>query len=567
MRSRFLLATALVLGLSLVGGAAPAPAGGKNNGPPIVFQLAPAEKLLADVRSMVKIVGGDAVVGMMDDAIKNKLGEKGWAGLDTKKPIAGYVILPNKALKGPEDYKDLSGVVAVPVTTENDFKEFFNRSEFANPVKFHPVKGNDGLFAVYPGDEEQADHPPVRCRFHNGYAYIGINAKDQQLDATALVPVADLVKADDPGLFLIRFLVDRYPEEALKQSTEQIDETIAKVKQGFPGGTGATLAPIVEGYTALMKRMAATMKDTQESGFRLAFDEKSAEVAFESYAVPKKNTAYAKELADTKPIPHRFAALVTDKTPAALLLQLPTGSVEFKDMVQKALDAGQKAKDDAPPPAQPIIEELLKGLGRTIKGDSIDFALAVNAGKDGHYTAVGGVSFEDATGLEKVLKEAYKDAPQPVKDMIKLDAEKIEGVNVHRITPPDADETTKNIFGSTDVLVAFGPKGVYAAMGSGASDALKAALTAKPTAAKVLDLVVNPKQLGDLVKTGNEGIGAIAKGILGTTDQRMSAFSISYEGGSSMKVRTALNLKIIPKAAMGAFTSLRQGAAPPAPAN
>ncbi|QEL14199.1 hypothetical protein [Limnoglobus roseus] len=558
MRPRLLLAALLVFALPVFGRAAPAPAGGKSNGPPIVFQVAPVDKFLADVRGIVRTVGGDGIVQMMDGAITNKFGEKGWAGIDTKKPVTGYIFLPNKALKGVEDFKEIYGVVAIPVTSEDEFKGFFRRlSPPDDPVTFKPVEGKKGLYAL---ENKTEDTIQMRVRFHEGYAYVGVNAKDDQLDATALVSAADLVKANDPGLVLIRFITDRYPEELVKQQSQQIDEMVAKLKEQAGGGVG-WIGGILESYAAMTKRMSTVMKETEESGFRLAYDEKAAEVAIETYAVPKKGSAYALELADMKSGTNRFAALVTDKTPAAVLLQLPTSSPEFRDMLSKAIDAGQKAKDNAPPPAQPILEELLKGLGRTVKADSLDFAVAVNPGKDGHYTGVAAISFDDATGLEKVLKEAYKDAPQDVKDTVKLDVDKIEGVNVHRISPPDSDEKAKKLFGSTDIFVAFGPKGVYAAIGIDANAAIKAALTAKPAPAKVVDVVVNPKLLGDMAGTVDENAGKMVAQVLGGTDKRLSAFSISYEGGASMKMRTALNLNVIPKAMMMTF-AMRGAAAP-----
>ena len=83
---------------------------------------------------------------------------------------------------------------------------------------------------------------------------------------------------------------------------------------------------------------------------------------------------------------------------------------------------------------------------------------------------------------------------------------------------------------------------------------MKAALTAKPAPSKVFDLAVNPKRLGELIKAGNEGAGTIAAGLLGTDDRRLSAFSVSYEGGPMLKARMAMNLKLIPKASVAAVT-------------
>jgi hypothetical protein len=567
MRSRLLSAAVVLLSIPLVGFAAPAPAGGKAGGPPVVFQLAPVEKLLADVKTIVKAVAGDGLAGLVDGQIKAKLGEKGWAGLDTKKPIFGYVYLPNKALKGPDDFKEIYGFLAIPSTGVEDLKEFVNRlaAPADDPLVVKPVEGNKGLYVVT--TQKQGDEPNLaaRARFHDGYVYLGVNAKDELLDPKALLAAGDVVKANDPGLVLVRMFADRFPEEVVKQQAEQVEQ-VNDLARNMPVW-GELLGDIATSYAAMSKRMAAQWKETDESGFRLLLDEKAGEVAFESYAVPKKGTAYAKELADTKPTTNRFASLVTEKTAAGALFQLPVTAPEMQDIFVKLIEQGQKSKDQAPPFAQPVLDELLKGLGRTVKAGGSDLAVAVNGpDKDGHYTALVALTFEDATGLEKAIKAAAKadGAPQEFKDALKFDVETIDGVNVHKLTPPagGGGEPFSGLFGTKEPLVAFGPKGIYLALGTDASAALKSALTAKPAAANVVDVVVNPKKLGELVTAVNPQAGQMAAQVLGTDDKKVSAFYVSYEGGAMLKARVGVNLKIIPKALGFVFES-RGGAAPP----
>lgn len=557
MRYRSYLAAAMFVAASLAASAAPAPVVKSTAGPPVVFQFAPGEKLLDDVKKIVRIVAGDDLAKMVDDQIKNKLGEKGFAGLDMKKPIAGYVYLPNKALKGPEDFKEVYGILAIPVTGEEEFKDFVSRMSPSNdPLVFKPVESNKGLYSI---ETRNGDHDefPVRARFHDGHLYIGINAKDELLDSKVLLPAKTLAKADESAMMLVRIFTDRYPEELLKQQTE-LGELNDKVQQ--LGGFSVLAASILKSYTAMSNRLAGQMKDAEESGFRLVFEEKAAEIAVESYAIPKKGTAYAKELAAMKPSENRFASLFTDKLAAGALFQLPIAAPEMRDIFGKLIEAGQKGKDEAPEFVRPVIDELLKGVGRTVKGESIDFALGVNGpDKDGKFTVFGAVTFDDATGLEKAFKTAVKNEEfkEKIGHEIKFDVEKIEGVNIHRRTGTGQEEgadVMKSIFGTQDVNLALGPKGIYIAMGSEWKAAMTSALTAKPAPAKVFDLAVNPKRLGDLIKAGNEGAGTIAAGILGTDDRRLSAFSVSYEGGPMLKARMAMNLKLIPKAAVGAAT-------------
>lgn len=554
MFPRHLLSIALMA--SMVGSlhAAPAPIAKGTAGPPIVFQLAPTKKLLETVKTIVGIAAGDAFAGIIDAQIQGKLGEKGFAGLDQTKPIAGWVYLPDKLLDDPNDFKDVYGFVAIPVTGENEFKDFVLRLAPDNPLKFNPVEGKPGLYAL----EVEAAEPemPIRARFHDGHIYIGFNANNDLLDAKALPPVKSFLKLDDPGLLLVRIFTDRYPEAMLKQQEKQFEE-LGNQFQNL-GVTNELIESIFKSYMALSQRLTTQMKDTDETGFRVSFDDKSSDLVFDSYGLPKKGTAYAREIAEMKPTTNRFAALLSDTTVAGVTAQLPIAAPELRDILSKLIEAGQKEKENAPEFARSVIDEALKGMGRTIKGEAIDFAFGVNgSAKDKQFTFFGAMSFEDASGLEKAIKAAHmhKDAPQEFKEMLKLDVDKIEGFNVHRVSIDAENEELRAIFGSLNLHFVAGSKGLYLAMGPDWKDTLKTALNSKPVPAKVFELSTNPKRLGDLIHTGNEAIGETVRGLLGKEDRRMSVLAISYEGGTSLNARVTINLKILPKLVTGWFTT------------
>jgi hypothetical protein len=559
MRTRILFSAALLLGLALGASAAPAPVIKSTGGPPVIFQLAPGQQLLDAVKKIVGIVAGDGFAGIIDGQIQGKLGEKGFAGLDMTKPIVGYLYLPDKALKGPDEFKEIYGFVAIPVSGENEFKDFVARLGPANdPLNFKPIEGNKGLYALEANGGDH-DEIPVRARFHDGHLYIGFNAKDELLDPKNLLAAKTLARTGETGLFLARIFTDRFPEALVKQQTEQLEELEAQVQN--LGAWSEIAGNILKSYTALAKKSTAQMKDTEETGFRLVFDEKAAEIAIESYALPKKGTDYAKELAEMKPTANRFASLISDTTAAGGLFQLPIAAPEVKDILGKLVQAGQKGKDDAPEYVRPVIDELLKGLGRTLKGDSIDFALAVNGpNKDGKFTMVGAINFDDASGLEKALKAAAKhaDAPEKFKDEVKFDVDDVEGLKVHRIVLKDDAEPVKAIFGPDGLSFAMGPKSLVMAMGPDWKDGLKAALAAKAGPSKVFELVASPKRLGDLIKAGNEQAGTVAAELLGSDEKRVTVLGVTYEGGTMLKSRMSISLKVIPKVAVGWLT-LRMG--------
>lgn len=575
MRARTLAATAALLLAAPLALAAPAPAGkAGEGGPPVVLQVAPLGKVIDDLKAAARAVAGDAAADHITQAIAGKLGEKGFAGIDTKKPIAAYLYIPDKldiAGKKPADIdpgevaRKFKGAVVVPVTTEGEFKDFFGRLT-DNKAKFEPVDGKDGLYKV-----ENPDHPapfPVRARFHAGHAYIGLNMADDDMDPKSLVGADALVDPREPGVIAVKAFTDRYPPGLMKESMDNIDAAFADMKAKLGGAENLGFAErALSLYLKMLRRYSdQLMKESSEGGYRLLFDPKSAEVVWETFLVPKKGSSLARDIAARKPGTNTFAGLVTDESAAGFKLQLPLFAEEIREILTGAIEKGEEqAKDNVPPPAQPVVEELLKGLGRTVKSGEFDLAGAVNGpNKDGHFTAVFGVSYEDAGKLEKALKDAAKDAPKEAKDAIQFDVDKAGGVNIHKITPPqDAPAEAGKVFGANVGYVAFGEHGIYVTYGAGALDAIKKAVAAKPGPAKGLDVTVNPKRLQQLVAATNPQAGQMVGQVIGTDDKEHSVLFASVEGGDALRLRFGLSLKFLPRAAAGAAG---MGGVQPAPA-
>jgi hypothetical protein len=570
MTLRMLLVALLgtLTGAARLGAAAPVPAGKTADGPPVVVQLAPLGQLIDDAKAIAKAVAGDQAADQITQAITGKLGEKGFAGIDTKKPMAAYVNLPERlgiAGKQPNEInpkemlKGYKGVLVIPATTPDEFKEFFARAFPNDPAKFIPVPGKDGLYAVE--SKDGAAEIPVRLRFHAGHAYFGFNLTDDEMDAKALVDPAALIDPKEKAQVALRAYPDRYPPGLMKEAMDAVDGMLAQMKGQLGGQEQMTWAgTALTAYMKMVKRYAdQLMKESTEVGYKLMYDRATTEAAWEFVVVPKKGTSLAADIAARKPSTNKFAGLLTNETAAGVTLELPLFAGEIKEIITGLIEEGRKQKDKAPPPAQPVLDELLQGLARTVKTGEFDIAAAVNGpDKDGHFTAVAAVAFEDAGKLEKALKAAEKDFPKEMKDAIQFDAEKAGGVNIHKITPPEPPQGPPaefgKVFGATAVYVAFGEHGIYAAVGTNALDAIKKALAAKPAAAKPLDVVVNPKRLQQLVAVVNEQAGQSVGQVLGADDKRQSAVSVSVEGTDALRVRLAVNLKLTLRAVVGART-------------
>ncbi len=527
--------------------AAPAPSGKSADGPAITFQMANASKLLDDARVIAKMFGGEMAVEKMNEAMKEKLGEKGLAGLDLTRPIAGYVNLDAKKID------DSAGVIAVPITSEEEFLKLLERLE----APLETVKGDKGLYQLgelpglklnpMAGDDKPAK--PVLMRFHAKHAYFGLNGSAADLDPAKLVAVEKLYDPKETAAVAIKIYNDRYPEELIKESAKQSEQSIEMLK-GLLGANDGAKEKVLTSLIGMANRFnQQSQKETAVTGFRLVFDQATGFVEMETSMTPKKGTSLAQDLTDRKPTTNQFAAAFDDKTAAGMKVSMPLFAKELRDAAVVGLEElKKKNEENETETPKEATNELLDGLIRTVKTGEMDLAMTVNGpDKDGHFTSLVAMSYEGGAALEKVLKASMKGdkVPKNIKDGIKFDTGKIGDVNIHDFTMPEKDEKVEKIFGSNTFQFAFGPKAIYVVFGTEAKPMLKKMLSAKPAEAKAFDIVVNPKRLGQLISTGNEQIGGMAAQMLGSEDKATSALYFSVSGGDALKITYGINLKLM----------------------
>ncbi len=540
MRHGLLAAALLLAGL--------APAARAADLPPVVLQIAPPGKLLDDARTVARTVGGEDAVKKLNDSLKEKLGDKGLSGLDLQKPVVFGIYFRPNAEKGKESF----GYGAAAVTDEKDFLALLGK---AGDVA--PVDGKKGLYRITDKGKPD-DAKPGYLRLVDGVAYVSIEMTADEFDPAKFPAYEKLVVAGEAAPLSARVYVERFP---------------AELQQQFAAGLGGFLegldnAPVppdaekgVKEFTLqakeLMKRYTVQLKESNEAVVRVLLDPATAETSLELGLVGKPGSSLAKDIAARKPTTNKFAGVVGTGTVVGFKTRLPLFTPELREGVAAAFGAGLKqGLGTAPPPAKALLTELSDGLVRTIKGGEFDLVGAINGpDKDDHFTAVTAVAFDDTKKLEAEFRKLYtQEAPPQAKELVTLDADKANGVAIHTakvggFTPPDVQK----LFGGDAVLAfAFAPNGLLVAFGPDPVPALKAALAAKPEAARVLDVVVNPARLAKLAAaTGGEAAGAKAAEMLGTADKPSSAFFLAVDGGAELKVRVGFNLKLVSRVGVG----------------
>ena len=172
----------VVAGLFGVGQAIAAP-------PTVVVQSRSAGFLLDWVKAYARAYGGEDAIKELHKLLEDRLGEKGFIGLDLQRPLCGYGVLKPKR-------EQTFAVVVLPVTAEKEFLDLLDRLKF----EYVTPKETPGLYEItangFGFNSAGGPETPWRFRFHDKHVYLGINAEKDDLAVKNLVPVK---AAGQPG--------------------------------------------------------------------------------------------------------------------------------------------------------------------------------------------------------------------------------------------------------------------------------------------------------------------------------------------------------------------------------
>ena len=543
MRYALVLTAAALLAPSAVRAADP---------PPITFQTQPLDRLLNDLRTAADIVGGEKAVKGLNDSIKEKLGEKGFEGLDVTKPVVGYVVLAPKL-------DDITAVIAFPATTEKEFLSFCERWNSGTK----PKDLGKGLYEV----PAIAPDLKARMRFSDGYAYVAAGKNPEPaLDAKALVPPTKLHDPAETAAFTGKLYFDRItPEVKAALVTLMMDakKQLLGSIENEPGA--AAFKPAVAELEKLAKRYLLLLGGADTAALRVTLDPATGDVSAEAKLTPKPDTELAKQIAARKPAENRFAGLITPDTVGAFYFSSPLFAEEIRNGYAALMDEQRKeVVQNLPMAAKATVEELFKGQARSLKAGELDMLVAVRGpNKDGHYSAVAAMSFDDGSAVEKEFKKWMEnDGPPEGFGEFKWNADTADKVNIHTFKPSaELLPPQVKVFGDApSIAFAFAPKGIFVAFGPDAVGTIKEALKAKPAAAPALDVAVNPAKLAKLIEKGGGNPLEVEKAI-GKEDKLISALSLRVTSGKELSVKLAVNLRIIPRA-VGSFGGFAEKTAP-----
>jgi hypothetical protein len=502
---------------------------GKPAAPTVVVRIAPLDELLADFRYLGSLTDREELVKQLEGFVKTNAGPAGLRGIDTKKPLGFYGTVNASGF-------DSTGVLLVPVSDEKAFLD-----QLAGR-KLKAEKGADGVYTV---QVENALSPPIYFRFANGYAYITV-LNQAAISGNALLPPAEVLAPGAGGVLSAVVRIDRIPDNIKQLALENLALRLADLRdRRFPGTTPAEKEFSKQAFEALGNDVRALLRDGREVRLRLDVDRQAQDLDVEITADAKPDSRLATGIADLARKPSLFAGLLSKDAGLQALIRA-TLPEELRRAVRPFVDnvIARALEKETEPARRQSAERFLNAIKPTLESGEVDAAVVLHAPAGGTaQSLVVGARVKDGTAIDRAFREFVQSLPAGDRAQIKLDAEQVGGVRVHRLdVQRDFDARGRQAFGDNSLYLAFRADAVFLVLGPNGPAVLKEALTATPGATAPLQFDAAMAKLAPAIAIDRQDKkGAVAGAAREAFGQEGSdRIQLVLEGGKALKLRFSM---------------------------
>ncbi|MEX0586551.1 MAG: hypothetical protein WD176_07905 [Pirellulales bacterium] len=438
--------------------------------PLLVVSVASADKLLANLDTL----GSIAEAKLLTDMVKGQA-LKNLNGLDTKRSM-GFVVSTSDA--------GIRKIGFIPVT---DF------AALSKTLNAEPVEG--GLARI-------ESKVPIFVKHQNGWAFLSDSPED--LEKVPADPAALLAGQEKEYDLAVRGYMANVPQEMRDLAIEAAKSGVDFAEQK-PGESEEDFAIRKQAAKGFISQFVTFLEETDRVTIGWSVDERAKKAQLDVNLVAKSGSKLARDLGQLGNAKSKFAGFilpgaavtlnVSTKSSADQIQQARAMLKTGKDRILRSLEEDSKISDaQARKTVIEVFNQTWDVLEKTVDEGIADGAAALVTGPTS-LTFVGGMHVADGGKLEaasKKLLEIGKNDPD-FPGSLKLDAESHGEVRMHTIAMPIRDPDAAKVLGETmDIVIGFGPKAAYLALGKDAVATLKSAID---RSAGETDKVVPPGQL------------------------------------------------------------------------
>lgn len=495
--------------------------------PTLIIRMASLDSLIADGRYLLTQAGREEEARQGEAWLKSLMGDKGLEGFDSKRPLGFYGHV------GPNGI-DSTGVLMLPVANEKAVLDLLERQDIK------PEKKN----GVYSFTSKKAPGP-VYFRFAHKYVYVTGRAKDVLAEGKLLAPSL-VLPGEDVGTLSARLNFAGIPKDQRNFLLGQVELRLNDLKEHtHPSETASQKELRIKTIDELALTLKSLLEDSGSLSVRLAIDRPANELSLSVDLAARPGSTLAKNIAALAETKSAVAGLIGKKSAAStrLTLSVPSGMRKalgpavddaFAQVLKGAKDAGARA----------FLSRYARTLMPTVKEGVLDAAIDVRGPSENkRYTVVAALRVKGGGDIDKAFREVVEKAPEKDRGKVTLDADKAEGVSIHRFNKieDDLNADDRRDFGTNPGYLAVRDDAVFFALGEDGLKALKEALATKPKAGPVVRVEMALGRIpallqGSRQKSAPEAAREAFKG----KDKDADKVYLTLEGGKSLRLRAGL---------------------------
>jgi hypothetical protein len=422
----------------------------------VVFSVQSTDAALDQMRHTLKLAGKEEEAKQIDGMLKAYFQDDGFKGIDTKRPLGFYLGKFDK----PDPNKP-PVVAFIPVTNEQEFLDLI--AKFGVTVSEADKSGKRTIDV--PGNT-------VHLRFSHRYVFATVD--EEQMRDTMPDPAQFLSDTNRNHLFAVTANLERMPESLKKQIVDGLAKEMAKQPEQERDQDRANR---LMAQKLVMDGIRQLLEETREISATLHHDRQAGKVRLDFSLTPRPGTKLAEQIKGYGKGHSMFAALAEDSA-MNVFMYVPIAPETRANMDKVLEDTFQNAlKGEKSFAKRAMAEKAFAVLGPTLKSDVFDLFATVRGPRDnGKYTLLAGLRVKNGQEIEQLVKNLLNDIPEKDRANVQLDAEKVDGLSIHKLKFPDEDGDGARLFGATQAYMVFHKDYVLFALGEDGLVELKRAL-------------------------------------------------------------------------------------------
>lgn len=422
--------------------------------------VAGVDTLMDTVKYGLKMAGKEDMAQQIDSLLDAFLQNEGFKGLNTKRNMGLYLN------KFPSNPTQPAFVAYLPVSSVDEFLNLLGK------MNITPSKEENGVRSI-----QLPTGQSFYLKFKNDYAFISMDEEELK-NTTEPVRLTSSVPAN--ALLHVHVKLNEIPQDLKDKFLAQVAEGIEKEKEKKSEESDLEYQTRLVAMNMPKQAIEHLVNGAESFTFSASLDTAKHLFKVDSVLKAKDGSPLHQEMLAMNQSKSRFTNLLASAPVSFVYHGVLNESVRkdfdklLDNLVTKAIQEEKSLVKKA------IAEKVYKVIEPTLKSRNYEFAFSMKSqGESAPMTGLAALRVKNGKQIEEMIKGLIVEMKEKERQAIKLDVEKVDGVNLHVITIPADDKGAKEIadvFGEGKITLAFHDEAILFGIGKQSTEEVKRVL-------------------------------------------------------------------------------------------